>query len=181
MLLDRSRSLFPCRCREAIWEAERRRVGTRCSLSRWDRWSRCPCIPCSPGSGQVPVAAVTISMETGPAQPHPGDRGRGGRGDASPSPRGHGDAASVKMEIPQVPNVRRNPKEANWFFPPHTHPSFNACWLSLCTGNCCSAPIKGLSRASHGLGGELILHTCLFWGAWEFIQDAECQTGFPEA
>lgn len=151
MLLDRSRSLFPCRCREAIWEAERRRVGTRCSLSRWDRWSRCPCIPCSPGSGQVPVAAVTISMETGPAQPHPGDRGRGGRGDASPSPRGHGGAASVKMEIPQMPNVRRNPKEANWFFPPtHTPPL-------MLVGSLSALVIAAL----HLLKGCLVLRTGL--------------------
>lgn len=81
--------------------------------------------PCAsspaPGARQVPVAAVTISMETGPAPLHPGDRGRGRRGDVSPSPRGHciqAPKGSVKMEIPQVASVWRNPKETNWFSPP---------------------------------------------------------------
>lgn len=53
-------------------------------------------------------------METARARLHPGHRGR----DVSPP---HGDTlspqGSVKMEIPQVLNVCRNPKETNWFSP----------------------------------------------------------------
>lgn len=101
---------------------------------------------------------------------------RGGHGEAFPSPP-HRDTmapgvhshppGSMKIEIPQVANVWRNPEKTNWFSP---HPPFNACWLSLCIGNCCSAPIKRPSPASCRLDCELILHTYLFWGAREFIR-----------
>lgn len=70
----------------------------------------------------VSVAAVTVSMETGPAQEHHRDRAGGRHGKVSPSPP-HGTwwlpgcalstHGSVEIEIPQVANVWRNPKKAN--------------------------------------------------------------------
>lgn len=64
-------------------------MGTRCSLSRLGAALPAPHASSpAPGARQVPVAAVTVSMETGPAQQHPGDRGRGGRGVCPPP---HGD------------------------------------------------------------------------------------------
>lgn len=112
----------PCRCGEAVWQAERRRVGTRRSLSQPGEVVPAPCAsPPAPGARQVPVAAVTVSMETGPAQLHPGDRGKGRPWGCVPLPTGArwlpGCAQREKMEIPQVASVWRNPKETNWFSP----------------------------------------------------------------
>lgn len=54
----------------------------------------------------MPVAAVTVSMETSPAQLHPGDHDRGGRGDVSPSPP-HGDTLAPGVHY-QPPGEREN-------------------------------------------------------------------------